>query len=578
MTTRKILNSLLPMTMLALGFALTGCNDDSSKAGSGESASATAALSVSPSLGFVRNADVRVLDLAGKELAKGRMDDSGSITFPLNVKEAFIIELSGNDIAFYYDEGLRAWRPLPAGTILHAVSPVGRGAIAVTALTEIAYQRALKLAGAGTLSIAHITQANAELAAWLARVPESIAAGGLQVLPTGVSDILVPAQPVAGGERLSSSTAAGRYAILLASLAQQAYAGAVKQGDRCVENSACSPLLALIAYIATDFADGVLDNRNPHGGHNGLPFIDPSVDPVDVYPEAPTAPGDDLTPQQEIGREFSGTYSLSCAGSNKPVTMMIAADGAMTLSGAGDTIELPYDDLARSSPLVEHAYRITPTGKAFTARIVHIEPGILRDVNGMQAQSYTTVVDMEINAHVSGSVQIKQGKLTANCTTTFTQGELQPPIPYFTDILYSPDFICTQAGGGPLRLGTLSFGPTSFLKNGVLQPVRHGDVHEYKHAVSKWRPTDIVSVVSRPVTNNESYSWGTHATLSDIYLSLGRAALRWQGFAHMDHFDMQSTDNWQGMTNCSPEGPQFAIALYQGNGIVMDFGDTELSL
>lgn len=571
----KTENHLIRIALLAFGLGLAGCNDSQDTQSTQDTQNPSSSLQVAPSLGFVRQADVRVLDLAGRELASGSMDDSGTLTFPTDVKGGFIVEVHGNDDATYYDEGVRAWRALPADTILHAASANGRGAIAVTALTEIAYQRARQLAGAGALTAAHINQANAELAVWLANVPERIEADGTQVMSGDTPDILAPAQQVDGGERLRSDTPEGRHAILLASLAQQAYAGAVQNDDVCVEDARCSPLLPLIAYIATDFADGVLDNKNPHGTSMGLPFIDPAVHPGDIFPEVP---GDDLTPQQEVGREFPGSYTLTCSGDSQPTTMVIADNGAMTLSGPHGDFDLPFDDLARSSPLVEHAYRLTPTGKAFTARLVHIEPGTVREVYCMQYQDYETVVDLEINAHVDGSVQIRKGDAATDCHTTFAHGVVQPPIPYFTDILYSPDFICTHTGGGPLTLGTLSFGPTSFFKDGVLQPVRHGDIRQYKHVVYKWRPTDVVSITNRPVTNNESYEWGTHTSLLDKYLALNRAALRWQGVPHMDTFDMQSTNNWQGMTNCSPDGPQIDLALYQGDGIVMDFGGTQLAL
>lgn len=552
---------LIRITLLALGLSLAGCNEGDSETTQNSSApssvtpSLVTSLSVTPSLGFVRKADVRVLDLAGHELASGSMDDSGTLTFPTGVKGGFIVEVHGNDDATYYDEGVRAWRALPADTILHAVSPDGRGAVAVTALTEIAYQRAQQLANGGSLNETVINQANGELSTWLARVPERIEADGTQVLPAGPPDILAPAQQVDGGERLRSDTPEGRHAILLASLAQQAYAGAVKDNDACAEDARCSPLLPLIANLATDFADGVLDVKNPHGTSMGLPFIDPDVHPGDVFYKA------DLTPQQEIGREFPGTYTLTCAGDSQPTEMVIHANGEIGLTGPQGNYWLPFDDVTVKNPLVEHAYRITPTGKAFTARLMHLEYG---------SPNYKVVKDLEINAHVDGTVQLVKGATTVNCHTTFTYGNLQPVIPYFTDILVGTDFICTHTGGGPLTLGTLSFGPGSFLLDGVLQPVSHSGIGKYNHVMYKTAyPADTLHTY-------EYYEWGQFFT--DNYLSLSRAMLRFQGFPHMNTFDMQSTNNWQGMTNCSPDGPELLPELFQGEGIVMDFGGTQLSL
>jgi hypothetical protein len=548
--------------LLLLALALAGCNSDSPPAtasngnGSGSPA-ATTSLTVSPSLGLVRDADVRVLSLSGAVLAESPMDGSGNLDLEVSgLDRGFVVEVSGNANASFYDEGLMAWRALPVGSTLHAASADGRAAVAVTALTEIAYRRATQLVGGGTLTAAAITQANAELADWLARVPERIDGDGTHVLPAEAADILHPAQPVDDLTALSSGTAAGRYAILLATLAQQAYEGAAANGDPCLADVGCSPLLPLIAQLATDFADGVLDNKNPHGGSNGLPFIDPDVDPVDVLPPAPST---DLTPQEEIGREFPGTYMLTCSGDSEPTTMVIEGNGAMTLSGPHGTYSLPFEDVTRKAPLVEHVYRITPTGKAFTARLEHLEFG---------EPYYKVVVDLEINAHASGSVQLVKGNSTINCTTSFTHGELQPRVPYFTDILFGTTFICQQGGPGTLR--TLTFGPTSFRQDGVLQSTQHGAISEYKHVMYKTAyPADRLHTY-------EYYNWGTSVAAN--FLSLSRGMLRYQGYPNLSTFDMQHAGNMSGLVNCSPEGPSWAMEVGTGSGIVLNFGDTQLTL
>lgn len=548
-----ITRSLLRPLLLSLGLALAACNDSSNDK------AAPAPLTVSPSLGVVRDADVRVLTLDGRELASGRVEASGRLALQVGgLGNGFIIEMSGNDDATYFDEGANAWRALPAGTVLHAASPDGRGAVAVTALTEIAYRRALQLAGGGALAAAHVRQANAELAEWLARVPVSIGADGSQVLPGSTPDILAPALPVDGPAALDSGTAAGRYAILLASLAQQAFAGAAENADPCAADAACSPLLPVIATLATDFADGVLDDKNPHGGSRGLPFIDPDVSPVDVFQEAP--PSEDLTPQQEVGREFPGTYKLSCAGHSAPATMVIESSGALTLTGPLGSHVLPVDDVTLTSPLVEYGYHLTPTGKAFTARLVHMEAG---------SPYYQIVRDIEINGHVDGSVTIVQGDTTTHCTTTFSHGTAKPPIPYFTDLVVGTHFYCLANGTSGIIEVAVDLAPTSWSIDGVVQPQKHADMASYHHITFKQTyQTDKVATY-------EHYQWGEEG--SPDFFTLSRAMLRYE-VPLFNVFDMGAGEYIQGPGNCYAERPADFDYVVGPGSIMLNFGETNLTL
>lgn len=554
--------------LLALVLALAGCNgggngaSGSGSTGSPDAGGSPSSVAVSPALGVVRDADVRLLALDGHELASGRMDQSGSLTLEgADLGSGFIVELSGNADATFFDEGAKAWRALPAGSTLHAVSADGRGEVAVTALTEIAYQRALQLAGGGALDAADIGQANSELAQWLARVPVSIAADGSQVLPVTLPDILAPAQPVGGAVQLSSSTEAGRYAILLASLSQQAFTGAVENADPCVANVDCSPLLPVIAQLATDFADGVLDNKNPHGGSEGLPFIDPAVNPVDVFDPAAR---EDLTPQEEVGREFAGSYILTCQGDSQPTTMVIQDNGAMTLSGPLGNFDLPFDDVTRKSPLVQHTYRLTPTGKAFTARLSHMEAG---------AVYYDVVDDLTIEAHVNGSVQLTKGATTTSCSTAFTRGNPTPGIPYFTNILVGTHFYCLMNSSAGVVQVTVDWTPTTWSINGQLQPQQYGGVNQYRHMMFKQA---YPLPGSTEISTYEQYHWGEEATPE--FVGLSRAQLRYQGYPQFTVYDMGAGQYMQGPGNCYPEAQEwYPMATGEGS-IMINFGDRTLTL
>lgn len=552
--------ALAPLT-LALALGLAACNGGSNGGSNGGGSGGTpTAVTVSPALGVVKEADVRLLALDGSELASGHMDASGSVTLPeADLDGGFIVEMSGNASASYFDEGANAWRALPAGSVLHAASADGRGDVAVTALTEIAYRRAQQLAGGGTLTAAAITQANDELAAWLARVPVSIATDGSQVLPDTAPDILAPATPVGGAVQLSSSNAAGRYAILLATLSQQAFAGAMENADPCVANVDCSPLLPVIAQLATDFADGVLDNKNPHGGSQGLPFIDPAVSPVDVLD--PAAPREDLTPQEEIGREFPGTHTLTCDGYGEPATLAIQDNGAMALSGPLGSYSLPFDDVSNQvGPFVQHTYRLTPTGKAFVARLRHLDGSSLVD-------------DLRINAHVDGSVQVIKGAATTNCHTSFTHGEAQPGIPYFTNILVGTHFYClTNSSEGVVQV-TVDWTPTTWSINGIVQPEQYGNVTQYSHFMFKQASLLFGAV---KVNTYEQYHWGQEATSG--FVGLSRAQLRYQGYPQFTVYDMASGPYNQGPGNCYPQAQEwYPMATGEGS-IMINFGDRVLTL
>lgn len=543
--------------LLALALAVAGCD------GSKESS-----LTVTPSLGVVHHAEVVVTDLAGRELGSGRIGGSGELVLDLDaaaLANGFVVELHGGDDATYYDEGAREWRPLPAGSTLHAASTGERARIAVTALTEVAWQRARQLAGGRTPAAAQVAQANAEVAEWLARVPLHIGGDGSVAYAAGDPDILAPAQPVDGGERLSSDSHEGRYAILLAALAQRAHAGALAQGDACAADARCSPLLPLIAYLATDFADGVLDDRNPLGTSQGLPFIDPDVDPVETFPEAEpgTAGGplDDPTPQEEVGREFAGNWSLACSG-GETATLTIGPLGDITLASAAGGAVLPHTAFNVAAPLTEFDYRIDADGKAFTARLLHTEGA---------GPLYTFVPDVVIDARATGAVRLTRNGHSTDCTTHFTQGEAFPAKPAYDAVLDARRFTCLVSGGGPLTPATLEIGADRYAVNGTVQTTRASQASVYRHRSIRESSWQMVPA------GYEVYEWGRFG--EPQFASFMRAATRYEGVAGFTVFDLQSVDNLQGLVGCEA-GDTHSLAEYfgAGNSIVASFGGTSLQL
>lgn len=468
-------------------------------------------LIVSPSLGLVRHASLRVLNLSGQELASGAMDDSGHIDLPAGVdSQGFIVELSGAPGASYYDEGMDAWLPLPAGTTLHAVSAEGRTQVAVTALTEIAYRRALHLAGGAALTPALINQANAEIAGWLAKVPEAIAEDGSETLPAEIPSVLDPAIPADGDDVLLRSDATGRYAIFLAGLARYAYIRAIEEALPCVSDASCSPLLALIDDLATDFSDGVLDDKGPAGAINSSFFKAGGNMEVQFISQGNFYLRSDLRPDQEIGAEFAGSYSLNCAGDEQPTLMRVLATGEIALTGPHGAAWLGRHSDPAQDPILEHSYLINAlTGKGFIARSLHLEFG---------EPYYDLVTDVEIKASASGTVTLLVGGVTRTCTTQFTRGELNPAIPDYTHILKDGSYTCMKAGGyvgdaPPVRM--VSIFPTTIEIDGQQRPETLDIFQEYRHVIY------IQAYPADTLHTNEYWAYGDHRNDGD-YVEIGR--------------------------------------------------------
>jgi len=491
----------MPAVMLALALTLSACGSsgDTSTSSSGTSGGGVlgTSLAVNPSLGLVRHASMRVLDLAGQELVSGSMDDSGLIDLLVDlVGKGFIVELQGGLGASYYDEGMDTWLPLPAGTTLHAVSAEGRAQIAVTALTEIAYRRALYLAGGGALTATFINQANSELADWLAKVPVIIAADGSEVLPSETPSVLDPVVPADGKDILLRTDASGRYAIFLAGLSRYAYIRAIETNLPCLNDLACSPLLALIDDLTNDFSDGVIDDNGPNGALNS-PFFRPGGNmAVKFTYQGNFYVRNDLTPDQEIGDEFTGMYSLSCAGDSSPTQMRVLTTGEVALTGPHGIAWLGQHSEPAWDAIVDYKYFINESGKGFMARSGHLV---------YNAPYYDTVPDDEVTASASGSVVMTLQGTPYQCTTLFTRGELKPPIPPFTRMLAQADYNCISNQPDAI----LSVFPTYLKINGVMLPEHLDAFKIYEHSVYNYLNLGGQNLTGQNPTLNEGFQYGT---------------------------------------------------------------------
>ena len=208
---------------------LSACSNDDDRA-PGAATTATA------SLGLIQNATVNFYRADGSTLiGTGDTGASGSVTVPATgYTGPVIIEVLGDADASYFDESAGTAIAFGAGQKLRAVIAAPGGAVAVTPLTELAYQAA---ANAGQIPI---TAAQADAA------NEAVRAA----LAPGLSSILSVPTPFDASTTSGSLTdsEAGRYALILAALAELA------SGD-------ASPALTVLQALVADAADGEIDGQ-----------------------------------------------------------------------------------------------------------------------------------------------------------------------------------------------------------------------------------------------------------------------------------------------------------------------------
>ncbi|MDX1496856.1 MAG: hypothetical protein R3352_04820 [Salinisphaeraceae bacterium] len=228
------------MTVTAGVVACSDDDDDESASGSSTTASA--------SLGVVLNAAVNVFAADGTTLlGSGNTGETGTVQVDIDAYEGpVVIEILGGAGATYYDEAAGTETPFPEGNSMHALAPSADGVFGVTILTELAYQAAqqndlLPISAAAVDELNEIVRA---------------------ALAPGLSSILsVPT--VFDSSTTSGSltdTEAGRYALVLAALAQ-------------IGATSGAPALDVMNALVADLADGVIDSQD-----DGSPITTPYSD------------------------------------------------------------------------------------------------------------------------------------------------------------------------------------------------------------------------------------------------------------------------------------------------------------
>ncbi|MBQ0759958.1 MAG: hypothetical protein KBT72_09905, partial [Zhongshania sp.] len=129
----RIKGRYLPLLVVAV--SLAACNN-TNKAPSGVTPEASS-VAVTPSLGLVRNAQVKIFQADGTTLlGEGASSNSGVVDVSyVNYTGPVVIEILGGGTAAYFDESLQAFTALPAGERIRAMAVLPDVNIAVTPLT-----------------------------------------------------------------------------------------------------------------------------------------------------------------------------------------------------------------------------------------------------------------------------------------------------------------------------------------------------------------------------------------------------------------------------------------------------------
>lgn len=227
--------------LLPLAIGLSGCGSDST-------AVPATNLTITPSLGLVRNATVVVKDAAGTTVGNGSIDSTGTVSIAATGTGPFVIEVQGDADAEYFDENTGIFEPFRAPQMIRAIVPSGTTSVGVTGLTDIAH--ALWAANGVPLSDANINLANSAVLQWFA--PGA---------PAGMSSILTPPTvldaALAAGALTSS--AGDLYAAILAGLADTG-------------SGATTPALTVIEQLRRDAADGSIDGNEGSTAITGLVY------------------------------------------------------------------------------------------------------------------------------------------------------------------------------------------------------------------------------------------------------------------------------------------------------------------
>ncbi len=227
-------NALYGALVLAAGLSLTGCGGGTAAAPAG------AAVAVAPALGRFEAGTVVVIrgaDLA--EWSRGTIAADGRINVNVGSHTGImVVEVLGDGVHRYFNEGTNAWVVFPAGQVMRAVASGVTAAIGVTPLTDTAARR-LNTATPPAFALAGVTALQVE-------TMNAQVAGQF-----GLFNILQPPVLLDGTNQATAADGeAGLYALQLAALSTRANANGGRKSHEMAEE------------LAKDLEDGALDGMN----------------------------------------------------------------------------------------------------------------------------------------------------------------------------------------------------------------------------------------------------------------------------------------------------------------------------
>ena len=243
------------LTALSIALLLVGCNDNSDSPKTKSSTSSTPppvvslnTITVTPSLGKILNARVVLRNArTGVELGRSNTGLSGTASFSIaKTIDNVVVEVLGGGAARYFDEATGE-QALPENISLRAASAiVNHSNVGISVFTEAAVQHAEKLPE-GLKKPENIVQANKTIG-------EAVGISQITQAPTVIDDD--------NDYQQLTDNAASKYALQLAALVKAA-------ADQVSGNT---PALDLLAKLASDLSDGLVDGKNGTTPLTDLPY------------------------------------------------------------------------------------------------------------------------------------------------------------------------------------------------------------------------------------------------------------------------------------------------------------------
>ncbi|MCB1673134.1 MAG: IPT/TIG domain-containing protein [Pseudomonadales bacterium] len=432
------------LTPLVAALLLVGCNsNDDDSVGAKPTSTTVKTLTVTPSLGKILNAKVRLRNAANNaSLGETTTGTTGKATFnvPATVNTV-IAEVVGGNGATYFDEAKNAMVPMPASTIIRTAASLTNtnSEIGVTALTEAMVKRAETLAGAGSI------------------VPQLNAAKAAVESAFGITDILKAPTLVGSQADIANlgSTPAGQYAMRLASLA--------KIAAQNLGSTEAAPAAKMAQAIAQDLADGDVDGS---GNTGTLPY-DLATFAAQYQAQVIALVNDLLANAAQGGFDVAKLQALLSFVQNNPIELKLTPPA------------IPFALTGFTPVSAAVGAEVTITGTSFVADPTKMK---VTFANNVQAQIMSATATSLVVKVPDGAVS---GKITV---TNLNTNESKTSV---------ADFTVSET---PVAFNVTGFGPGSAAVGGQVTILGTGFDSDKFHMLVKFSPNIAAEIVSASAT------------------------------------------------------------------------------